>query len=112
ATKAFAESIAPQVFIGDGFMRTRFIADMRVVLRSKGSGDDKVYFLREPCKPSDAVKVHPWWDIDHEVRVCADSYRPDVFQYTDGTTTAYCGSLWKATPKCGCGPNLLRCARD
>ena len=112
ATRAFAEKIAPQVFIGDGFMRSRFIADMHDTLRSKGAGADKVYFLREPCKASDAVKVHPWWDLEHEVRVCPDSYRPQVFQYTDGATTAYCGSLWKETDKCGCGPNLLRCVRD
>ena len=70
-----------------------------------------IYYLYEPCKPEEAVKVRPWWDSKTEVLVCPDSYRPDVFGDDNGQ---YCSgrNLLEFSKSCGCGPSLMRCVRS
>ena len=72
-----------------------------------------VYYLRKPCRPDEAVAVHPWWALDTEVRVCPDSYQPDHLRQPE--TGWFCGGSNLdplRSPFCGCGPNLMLCARD
>ncbi|MEJ7596921.1 MAG: hypothetical protein WKG01_03340 [Kofleriaceae bacterium] len=70
-----------------------------------------IYYIHEPCDASAAVTVKPWWDLGTVVKVCPDSYRPEVFKAPDGN---YCSGVYAAPyqPKspCGCGPNLMRCS--
>ena len=70
-----------------------------------------VYYLHEPCKPSKAVTVHPWWGLDEDVRICPDSYKPDKWTADPrpGGTEVACKSLMGVDRGCGCGPNLIRC---
>jgi hypothetical protein len=72
---------------------------------------DAVYYLRQPCAARDAELVAPWWDLDHPVRICPDSYQPTHTQLPGGAIR--CGSNG-ASPKlstyCGCGANLIHCA--
>jgi hypothetical protein len=80
------------------------------------AGATPIYFLRSPCKPAEAETVQPWWDPSSTVRVCPDSYRPEVVMYEAGAGIK-CDSLaaqvsGEHAPICGCGPNLLRCYRD
>jgi hypothetical protein len=80
---------------------------------TKTPSGEPVYGLQGPCAASDAVPVHPWWELQSTVLVCPDSYAPDhVF---DRKTHARCGST-EGRPDfsrdCGCGVNLLYCARN
>lgn len=70
-----------------------------------------IYHLHEPCKPKAAVTVRPWWDLDHPVRICNDSYRPDKWtaDRIRGRTDVACKSGMGQDRGCGCGPNLIRC---
>jgi hypothetical protein len=71
-----------------------------------------VYYLRKPCSPREAVEVRPWWERARTVRVCPDSYRPDVLHDPQGR---YCGGSYlnaSYSPVCGCGPALAFCWRD
>jgi hypothetical protein len=70
-----------------------------------------VYYLHEPCKPGQAVAVHPWWSLDEDVKICPDSYKPDKWMADPkpGATPVACRSLLGADRGCGCGPNLIRC---
>jgi hypothetical protein len=73
------------------------------------------HHLDAPCAPSDLVQVKPWWDLDHPVWVCADSYRPEVLADTRSTIAQYCETDWThpiGAPVCRCGPHLVNCARD
>lgn len=112
-TSSFAQAIAPGVFVGPRFLdrwKMFGINDVRSALkRTKTKDGREILHLREACAPAEAVKVHPWWDISSEVLVCRDSYRPKLLRYGTGGRTSYCGAQWKQE-KCGCGPNLLRCA--
>ncbi|HVK89324.1 MAG TPA: hypothetical protein VM513_34615 [Kofleriaceae bacterium] len=82
-------------------------------LKTKTEGGTTIYYLHAPCELARTETVHPWWDLNASVRVCADAHRPTVFQNKDG---AYCdGTI--ASPKrvdspCGCGPNLIRCVKS
>ncbi len=82
-----------------------------------------VFYLREPCEAKDAVAVAPWWNLSRKVRVCPDAHRPDKWTLTHeeqdyrADIPLACDSkigspeLERASV-CGCGPNLIRCARD
>jgi hypothetical protein len=77
------------------------------------SGAPAVYYLRKPCSAEEAVPVHPWWALDTEVLVCPDSYQPDHLRQPE--TGWFCGGSNLDPLRsqfCGCGPNLMLCARD
>lgn len=82
-----------------------------------------VYYIRKPCKSSDAVPVKPWWDPRRPILVCPDAYRPDAWTIEPNkkgyhsTQLLACDSQVgspenEVTPHCGCGPALFRCLRD
>jgi hypothetical protein len=78
---------------------------------------ESVYFLDQPCATKDAVDVAPWWDLKSTVRVCRDSYAPEITSYPAGDgATVSCDSTfyqahkaWVKSP-CKCGANLMNCA--
>lgn len=70
-----------------------------------------VYYMHKPCKPGKAVTVRPWWDLEHPVKICPDSYKPDKWT-ADRAGSALelpCKSGMAEDRGCGCGPNLIRC---
>jgi hypothetical protein len=75
------------------------------------------FYLDEPCATKDLVSVAPWWDLASTVKVCKDSYKPEVESYPAGEGgTIYCDSTfykpqraWVPSP-CKCGANLMNCA--
>jgi hypothetical protein len=80
-------------------------------------------YLRAPGTAAQAVAVHPWWDLESEVKVCPDSYRPDKWTLAPGehgyrtalklSCDSQVGSPELETASlCGCGPNLIRCLLD
>jgi hypothetical protein len=77
-----------------------------------GAPDERVYVLRQPlCSASEVIKVAPWWAMDTKVSVCPDAYQPSV----RGDGKYQCGARLLDqvnSPVCGCGPNLVQCARD
>lgn len=83
------------------------------ILKKKGSGDDAIYYLRESCEASDAVKVKPWWDEDgREIQICRGDYKPEVKGDNEGRT---CGASVldpRDSPVCGCGPMLIYCLEN
>lgn len=73
-----------------------------------------IYYLHTPCKPAKAVAVRPWWSLDHDVKICADSYKPDKWLADRSKTNKSepelsCLSDLGYDQSCGCGPNLIRC---
>lgn len=108
-----AEVTAPRLLFKHYFYgRGNYVVSARYKL-NEASG---TYYLVKPCPPAKAVAVRPWWDPAHEIKVCPDSIRPDVWQHKDARgRTLPCSALLAApgmdpTSRCGCGPNLLRCA--
>ena len=83
------------------------------VLKTKEDGGSTVYYLRESCTASEAVKVAPWWGDDgDEVLVCPSSYKPEVKGDAEGRT---CGASMldpRDSSVCGCGPMLVYCLKD
>jgi hypothetical protein len=82
------------------------------ILRNFKDGGEPIYYLKKECEPSEAVKVAAWWAPGTEVKVCPDSYRPDVKGDDQGRT---CGASMLApreTDICGCGPRLMYCTKD
>jgi hypothetical protein len=69
------------------------------------------FYLDKPCRADDTVEVAPWWDLAHPVRVCRDAYKPDV-KY-DARHGFFCEASVApdGVRECGCGPNLMYCAR-
>ena len=60
--------------------------------------------------------MRPWWDLDHEVSICAESYRPAQWMAERPRGEAAMDCLSALAPSqqngghpCGCGPNLIRC---
>ena len=85
------------------------------VLSRQDTPGGPVLYLREPCAPEQAERVHPWWAPGTEVRVCPEAHRPD--RWVEPTTGRHCSAVTsspgqESVPYCGCGPNLLRCFRD
>jgi hypothetical protein len=114
ATPEFARDVAPVAILrqfltleGDGIPVGKPL--------SRVPGATPLYYLTEkPCAVKDAVKVHPWWDLSTEVLVCADAYRPEKWSTEAvaeiGLPGSSCYSIVGGTgPRCGCGPNLIRC---
>ena len=83
------------------------------VLKTKKDDGSTIYYLRDSCTASEAVKVVPWWDDDgKEVLVCPSAYRPEVKGDTAGRT---CGASMldpRDSSVCGCGPMLVYCMKN
>jgi hypothetical protein len=123
-TPEFLEQVARQyVFSGlfgswDPHVRSLFLGRMAVYRDPSGvdvyhlpSGSNPRASDDPPCGPGDRVAVHPWWSIEHEVQVCAQSYRPT----TSFDSVGYCAGQAEPSipttprPGCACGPLLLAC---
>lgn len=83
------------------------------VLKTKEDGGKTIYYLRDSCSASEAVKVVPWWDESgDEVLVCPSAYRPEVKGDKAGRT---CGASMldpRDSDVCGCGPMLVYCMKN
>lgn len=116
ASKEFAASVAPLVILRHMLSEDALAAPSRFVL-SRTEGDRPIYYLGDkPCKPAQTVRVHPWWDLDHEVSICSEAYRPAQWmaERPKGEAPMDCLSALAAFQQngghpCGCGPNLIRC---
>jgi len=64
-----------------------------------------------PCPSSERVMVAPWWAKDHQIALCAHSYRPDNAFDSVGYCAGQPEPLRPIAPRagCGCGPLLLAC---
>jgi hypothetical protein len=109
AGDAFRQDVAPLVILRH-VLDQESTAPVQQVLQHT-TGTPEIYYLRAPCKPEQAVAVHPWWDLDHEVRVCPDSYQPETWNVTPkGSVEVAClAGLAHRQAACGCGPNLIAC---
>jgi len=113
-----AARVTPLVVLRKLLSEDAYGAPSSFVLKHDGAPAGGTYYLYQPCAPARAVGVHPWWDLDAEVRVCPDSYLPE--QWTQkrpkGEPEIACLSEYAAYQedggRCGCGPNLIRCFRD
>jgi len=116
ASPEFSDNVAPLVILRHLLNEDALSAPSEFVLE-RTTGPDPVYYFGKPCKPGEAVLVRPWWDLDHEVKICSASYRPAqwVAQRPKGEPMMDCLSVLPAyLPAdggnvCGCGPNLIRC---
>lgn len=81
------------------------------------------YYIRHPCKSTEAVAVRPWWQAERDILVCPDAYRPETWTIEPEKTGYHSESLLSCDsqvgspenevhPRCGCGPGLIRCVRD
>jgi hypothetical protein len=124
ASRRFGAEIVPTLVFGSFVnVRNYYALPSGFTLKQTTEGGERVYYLREPCGAGEAVRVHPWWDLSTEVRVCPDSYRPEKWVLTPGehsyrsrmplSCDSQVGSPeLEAKSLCGCGPNLIRCLRD
>ncbi|MCA9705154.1 MAG: hypothetical protein KDK70_04790, partial [Myxococcales bacterium] len=73
------------------------------------------YYLDDPCPAHELQSVRPWWNLDEEVLICRDSYRPEVEFDDRASGKQFCEAPYYGNPGprvCGCGEYLLACARD
>jgi cytochrome c553 len=124
ADKRFASNVAVSLTMREHFAASNLPISMTLSSKTLGSlagfakyaGKDRspsqpVYFLREPCAAQEVESVSPWWAPSTEVLVCREAHRPDV----SGDGRYRCGSRMldpRQSSVCGCGPNLVQCARD
>jgi hypothetical protein len=114
-SELFIRKIAPRIFLRSHLRPSQFLFPNGYVLkrfRDPASGID-IHYLREPCDPTLAESVRPWWEPEHPIRICPDSYRPRVLADPSGNRA--CGGLAllpESSPLCGCGPSLVFCTRD
>ena len=104
--------LGKDIAIGSTGVKDRHPVPGSMVLKSFTDDGDKIYYLRDKCGASEAVKVKPWWDADKEVRVCPAAYRPTVMGDAKGNT---CGAEMLAPRDidvCGCGPALMFCTEN
>jgi hypothetical protein len=110
ADARFAGEVAPRLLLGDTLVHRSWLIRHAYVLQRKEQSGTAIYYLREPCTVEAAERVKPWWDLDSEVLVCADSHRPTQFVLAGERR---CGIAVPGDPPlCGCGPNLARCFKD
>lgn len=60
------------------------------------------------CRREGFVWVHPYWDLDSEIKVCA--YDAQTLEL--GSNGLSCDDYGVNDERCGCGPNLRRCGRQ
>lgn len=108
----FATDIAPRIILRADY-QPQYLYPDGFVLKHFEDRDGPVYYLHQPCQAPTAERVHPWWDPERTVRICRDSYRPQVLgdRALDRTCDALAASP-TASPTCGCGPQLVFCTRD
>lgn len=113
-SKEFADHVAPLTILRqyvtlepDGYP----IPD----LLKRVEGATPLYYRGEkPCAVSTAKRVRPWWNLETEVLICPNDYKPEKWTTESipaiGIQAGVCFSAnASGTPKCGCGPNLIRC---
>ncbi|HEY0191254.1 MAG TPA: hypothetical protein VGC42_09055, partial [Kofleriaceae bacterium] len=121
ATERFGREVIPSLMFAS-FVNVRNYYALPSAMILKHAADGTMY-LRAPCAAADSVRVHPWWDLDAEVKVCPDSYRPDKWMLEPGehsykTAMVLACDSQVGSPElethslCGCGPSLIRCLRD
>lgn len=116
ASGEFAADVAPLAILRHLLSEDALSAPSRFVL-SRTEGDRPIYYLGDrPCKPAKAIRVRPWWDLDHEVSICPEAYRPTQWMAERPKGEAAMDCLSAVAPfqpnggrTCGCGPNLIRC---
>jgi hypothetical protein len=111
ATPAFAGKVAPLVVMRQLLAMDAESAPSSFVLQHTTT-DPPLYYLDQACAPDQALHIHPWWDLDHEIAVCPDAYRPDRWLATSVAGQPPTDCLSMSAPDeggCGCGPNLVRC---
>jgi hypothetical protein len=115
----FADSVLPDLVFKETTARVSLSLLDEYVLKRTAPGPDgrSVYYLRSPCRASEAELVVPWWAPKTEVLVCPDSHRPERFYVESAARNPpHCNSWYAASAdpsrSCGCGPNLIRCYRD
>ncbi len=116
ASDGFANEVGPDLMAGQ--LATQ--VGHHVIMRSwllRGGDKGAPLYLREACKPTEAVTVTPWWDPSKEVKVCPEAYRPERFRspqggFCDGNQNAPDPARPKETSWCGCGPAMMRCYPD
>jgi hypothetical protein len=114
ARPEFTHTVAPLAVLRHLLDQNAISTPMPYVVKHT-EGATPVYYVQAPCPVERAVSVRPWWDLDHEVHVCPDAYRPDTWQAKTppGQHVVACASglafSISDTGGCGCGPNLFRC---
>jgi len=109
-SEGFAQEVAPTMILGPWISDEFNGAPLGAALQQTET-NPPIYFLEKPCTLKQAVKVRPWWDLKSEVHVCPSSYAPEV-KHADNPQH-HCSGLYQAgRAPCGCGYNLMRCARD
>jgi hypothetical protein len=112
ASRAFTDDVAPLVILRALSSSVALAAPHGFVLQHT-AGATPIYYLHEPCAAAQAVQVKPWWDLDHPVAVCPDSYLPAkwVGDVPKGQPETGCLSITSMVwgYGCGCGPVLERC---
>jgi hypothetical protein len=108
ADPLFASEIAPRVIFRSTLTTETHLASF---VLNETATSPVIHYLRKPCALASAVTVRPWWDLDHEILVCPDSYRPDKWtgDPQKGAREVACYSGFAVDRGCGCGPNLVRC---
>jgi hypothetical protein len=112
--RTFTHVVAPNILLEDNrFPAVYAVQELQLQIDPK----TEIGYLYQPCKPSDATSVEPWWAMGTRIKVCNDSYKPDVFamprsKERPNDPPPMCGSNRGVAPPCGCGPNLIRCYRD
>jgi hypothetical protein len=118
-----SERVAPSLLGGAmSFIATDF--DPGAVLRVSHDHPRglPLFHLGPRCANPEAVLVRPWWDLEHPVLVCPDSYRPAVREGPRQAKACSSSDLnlaslaerppqeWDGLNPCRCGPNLIRCS--
>ncbi len=110
ATPEFAKEVAPLV-IFRGLLSID--TDFAGYNLNHTNDPSPIYYLAAPCKPATALTVRAWWNLDEDVKICPDSYKPEKWQgdTKKSEPKLACLSYEAAdtTRNCGCGPNLIRC---
>ncbi|MBA3395936.1 MAG: hypothetical protein H0T89_25115 [Deltaproteobacteria bacterium] len=123
ASDRFAREVVPALVFGAYVNVRNYYALPSAFVLKRSPETNAPLYLRAPCTSTEAVTVHPWWDLGTEVRVCPDAYRPEKWsmaahEHTYRTRSVLTCDSQIGSPEletsslCGCGPNLIRCLRD
>lgn len=114
AARRFVEALAADPAVARQALRVLFpwasgwagIRHFPLATATTASGKRFLYWER-PCAERELVRATPWWDLEGQVLICRDHYRPE--RRFDTTIGYMCQP---SMPGCGCGPYLLACAPD
>jgi len=109
----FSRDVAPSIVLNKKAVDLSEEVPWEILRSITTEAKQRIYYLRKPCTAKEAERVHPWWDRATEVLVCPDAHQPDHLR--EPKSGWFCGgdNLDAArSPFCGCGPNLMFCARD